>query len=376
MQAGFAENAGATLALDSTEYNLALSEVVKNAGTAAFYQNLAALLARLTGCRDHLVMRYTSFGKPVFLVNEAMDDESVQLYLDTLYGLDPLRKLTRTTRQPCVVSLRSLGEGAPADERYMLELFNSAFIFDELAILLPAPGGVLIAVCCERRSVRFRRKDRAIIEKILPVVAALHKLHVDRSFALACARGDGEVAGGQTAFLILDQFGRRVHESAQWRRLELTAAQLDDVLQMASRQAQGQAALGEDHIAHWEGLAADFPLAPDGKILTIERQGAGSLHFTLEDGLETFRVRWSLTDRETDIVRLILVGYPNAHIARKLGISAGTVRNHRHRLYYKLDITTERELFSMFLSQIIGRETAAASEIVAAAAVERGEVTA
>lgn len=376
MEMGYAENAGARLALDSTEYNLALSEVVRNAGTTGFYQNLAALLARLTGCKDHLVMRYTPFGKPSFLVNEAMDDDSVELYLESLFALDPLRKLTRKTRQPRVVSLRSLDAGAPADERYMVELFKSAFIFDELAILLPAPGGVSIAVCCERRSVRFRRTDRGIIEKILPVVASLHKLHVDRAFALASARGDSEVAGGQNAFLILDQFGRVVHESSYWQQLELSMEQHQRLLNSVLGNSEGEVALLDDFVAHWEGLAADFPLAPAGKILTIEHRGAGALQLTLEDGLETFRDRWNLTERETDIVRLILVGYPNAHIARDLGIGAGTVRNHRHRLYYKLDITTERELFSMFLSQIIGREIAAPKPSLERQVADHGEVLA
>jgi DNA-binding NarL/FixJ family response regulator len=36
-----------------------------------------------------------------------------------------------------------------------------------------------------------------------------------------------------------------------------------------------------------------------------------------------------------------------------MGLSVGTIRNHKHRLYYKLDITTERELFCMFFEQII-----------------------
>ena len=208
-------------------------------------------------------MRYTPFGKPSFLVNEAMDDDSVQLYLESLFALDPLRKLTRKTRQPRVVSLRSLDAGAPADERYMVELFKSAFIFDELAILLPAPGGVSIAVCCERRSVRFRRTDRGIIEKILPVVASLHKLHVDRAFALASARGDSEVAGGQNAFLILDQFGRVVHESSYWRQLELSGEQHQRLLNSVLGNSEGEVALLDDFVAHWEGLAADFlPLRP------------------------------------------------------------------------------------------------------------------
>lgn len=58
---------------------------------------------------------------------------------------------------------------------------------------------------------------------------------------------------------------------------------------------------------------------------------------------------WSeLTPRELQLVRLILAGHPTAAIAEKLGIAVGTAKNHRRRIYEKLDITTERELFLQF----------------------------
>lgn len=59
-----------------------------------------------------------------------------------------------------------------------------------------------------------------------------------------------------------------------------------------------------------------------------------------------------LTPRERQIVELVLVGCDNSFIARNLGVSVGTVRNHRKRLYVKLDITAERELFSLFLGHL------------------------
>ena len=59
-----------------------------------------------------------------------------------------------------------------------------------------------------------------------------------------------------------------------------------------------------------------------------------------------------LTRREREIVRFILGGFHNDAIAAKLGIGSGTVRNHRKRLYGKLDITNERELFSLFLAYL------------------------
>lgn len=55
-----------------------------------------------------------------------------------------------------------------------------------------------------------------------------------------------------------------------------------------------------------------------------------------------------LSSRERDLVELILAGHPTAVIADKLGITVGTTKNHRRRIYDKLDITTERELFLQF----------------------------
>lgn len=56
----------------------------------------------------------------------------------------------------------------------------------------------------------------------------------------------------------------------------------------------------------------------------------------------------ALSSRERELVQLILAGHPNATIARRLSIAVGTVKNHRLRIYEKLDITTERELFLQF----------------------------
>jgi DNA-binding CsgD family transcriptional regulator len=55
-----------------------------------------------------------------------------------------------------------------------------------------------------------------------------------------------------------------------------------------------------------------------------------------------------LSARERELATLILAGHPSATIAERLGITPGTVKNHRRRIYAKLDITTERELFLQF----------------------------
>lgn len=59
-----------------------------------------------------------------------------------------------------------------------------------------------------------------------------------------------------------------------------------------------------------------------------------------------------LTSREREVVAMILSGYPGSTIAERLGISAGTVKNHRRNVYQKLDITTERELFLQYIQSL------------------------
>jgi DNA-binding CsgD family transcriptional regulator len=68
-------------------------------------------------------------------------------------------------------------------------------------------------------------------------------------------------------------------------------------------------------------------------------------------------LRHELTPRERDILHLVLIGYPNAKIAERLGLSVNTVKNHKKRMYLKLDITTERELFLAFVNFLLTGRT-------------------
>ncbi len=57
----------------------------------------------------------------------------------------------------------------------------------------------------------------------------------------------------------------------------------------------------------------------------------------------------TLTEREREIVQLILIGHSSKSIALTLGISLPTVKSHRRNVYSKLDISSQAELFSLFL---------------------------
>lgn len=58
----------------------------------------------------------------------------------------------------------------------------------------------------------------------------------------------------------------------------------------------------------------------------------------------------AITPREAEITALILKGHSTLSVAANLGISDGTVKVHRKNIYRKLNISSQGELFSLFLS--------------------------
>ncbi|URK88764.1 helix-turn-helix transcriptional regulator [Rhizobium sp. RCAM05350] len=59
-----------------------------------------------------------------------------------------------------------------------------------------------------------------------------------------------------------------------------------------------------------------------------------------------------LTLQQRNIVRLILRGHSNASIGESIGISEGTVRIHRKNIYKRLAISSQAELFSIFIDHL------------------------
>ena len=61
-----------------------------------------------------------------------------------------------------------------------------------------------------------------------------------------------------------------------------------------------------------------------------------------------------LTPREVEVVGLSLRGHSSKLIAHELGISEGTVTNHKRNVYEKLGVHSQTQLFSLFLTTLTG----------------------
>lgn len=80
----------------------------------------------------------------------------------------------------------------------------------------------------------------------------------------------------------------------------------------------------------------------------LSRSETGLEPHAVDSLFETFG-RDVLTGRERDVAILILRGHSSESIGYHLGISTATVKTHRQKLYAKLNVSTQQELFSTFL---------------------------
>ncbi|MFU8776053.1 MAG: helix-turn-helix transcriptional regulator [Roseovarius sp.] len=341
-----------THAMNSTaaEYR-ALARAIAAFGTPGFYDALSEFAACSLGCSKRLVMRYSAYERPGFLFNNCMDESAVRSYASGLYRLDPLRTLSHQRPEASVVHLRTTIGPRETGHDYLEQIFRIAFIYDEIAFLLPTLGGLTIAVCCEHLSTAFDESQREHANQLLPLMVQLHQSHLQHTFMRNGTSGASDPF--VNAICVLDSKGQAIFVSDGWK----THSHIrHDTLDRARHsKACGQICLpmGDDHLIHWELLDGESQLAPHGVVFTIERRSPDRISTSFDQAVAHFCASHRFTPREAQIFRLALMGFPNSSIAKRLEISVGTVKNHRWRLYSKLDITTERELFRLFLDDVV-----------------------
>ena len=80
-------------------------------------------------------------------------------------------------------------------------------------------------------------------------------------------------------------------------------------------------------------------------------QRAPAMHTQIRDAMSHFG-SGVLSERELEVARLVLRGFSSKAMAERLKISPDTVKVHRRHLYAKLDISSQPELFSLFIQSL------------------------
>jgi len=83
----------------------------------------------------------------------------------------------------------------------------------------------------------------------------------------------------------------------------------------------------------------------------LEQTSIPNLEWQLDNALINFG-NSVLTPRESKIIHLILHGYSIKYIADKLENSIETIKHHRKNIYIKLDVSSQSELFYLFIASL------------------------
>jgi DNA-binding CsgD family transcriptional regulator len=329
-----------------------VGKVARAIGSDGFYRQLLHLLGHAIPHDMGMVMRYPRYAAPDFLHREKFPDRLAELYLTGFYRFDPFYRYWREKRRCGVVPYRM---AASADLRrgdYHRFFQRQAHIADELCLFLPNVGHSAIGLFIERSKGRFTPREIERAHAIYPAAAGLHDAHIARIFLDLRFNASKPRLHLPRATLLLDRSGRRVYADKDWQEAERKDRAIAKAIEQLPAGNGAPLFLAENRILHVEALSADFPLAPAGRMFSLETQGL-SPQPVPRAADPAAMLGAELTRRERDIVALILRGYPSSEIARKLEIGRGTVKNHRRRLYDKLDITSEREIFLLFLSALM-----------------------
>lgn len=84
---------------------------------------------------------------------------------------------------------------------------------------------------------------------------------------------------------------------------------------------------------------------------SLEKTTTPNLEWQLDNALVNFG-NSVLTPRESKILHLILHGYSIKYIAEKLANSVETIKHHRKNIYIKLDVSSQSELFYLFIASL------------------------
>ncbi|MGX8013676.1 helix-turn-helix transcriptional regulator [Mesorhizobium sp. ORM8.1] len=316
-------------------------------GDEVFYDRLLDVLGALVEGDLLSLVRYSSFGAPDLIIPREISAEVAAPYNSGLYAFDPFHHYWQAVGRPAVKSLRGL---APADLwtcGYALEFLRAACISDEIAVFLPPIGGASPTLILDRASGRFTAAELARVERVLPLLTGLHNAH------LKSIVSRGLIAhAAEKPLRLIDRSGKELAANIAWKKLVAEAGSgLSEALAAFGSTGVTQTSLPDGRLLIRSPLAADFGAAPGGLCDQVEVPALSGPVAPPDSWLEP------LTHRERQIVLLTLEGHPIAGIAKRLGVRPGTIKNHRLRLYQKLDITTERELFLTHMRYLRGAGT-------------------
>ncbi len=327
-----------------------LGSLTKHLGGAGFEQALADFMGTLLPHDLMSVARYSYTAPPVMIAYSAeMPQTIVDSYARLYREIDPYSLYWRDNPEVDIITLSELSTGRRKVDRYVREfLFNNG-IKDEIGLFLPRFAGSGLGFFYESATRRYGPRHRSLLASLYPLIANLYRAHLRTLFA--APPEDIEASPATLDIMsVTDADGAILWSTPMWTGLPAAIrAQQREAASSPHGEGSTNHRVSPSQALVSEKLSND----PHRVVWTLTQSAATEANEGMFDQ-PNLPFEEPLTPRERDIVKLILKGYPTLSIAGRLGLTRGTVKNHRRRIYGKLDITTERELFLMYIEAAIG----------------------
>jgi DNA-binding CsgD family transcriptional regulator len=289
-------------------------------GTARFEKHLADAIGGVLDYDFITMARYSVQGKPRFLIHSyTFPSHMAELYLSQFVDADPYIEHWRKAEEPGVVWLQDIAFSRKRYRTYTDVFLPQIGVRDEIGVFMPAVGRDSVAFFYNNRRRLFSPGDVLEVRRVFDVGAALYRVHIRALLGQEAAARDGSPSLGNPGRVTSDT-GATIWFTNEW-----SAQQQPDLALVAAADA------------------VRTPPLDSYRSTAVGQGGAPRPH------LRQWIARLGLTPRERDIVEAALKGQANAEIAAALHLSVGNVKNHKRRIYAKLDITSERDLLVMYI---------------------------
>lgn len=336
--------------LQDAEADLAArtARAIDRLGTGAFYDALLDILGSAAPHDLAALVRYSRAAPPDLIIPRIEPTEAMRTYYHHYYAFDPFYAHWKNGGETGVYRLRAMDAGI-GRSAYAREFLTAMAIHDEIAVFLPPIGDASPTLILDRAQGNFLAAEVARIRRMFPLLAALHRRHLSIFVTAGVDPGNSPI-GPERPLRFVDQHGLQVFATQGWTDRTAdpevaTALQTVTARGPCTVHMKGQLALRRTQ------LPPDFGPAPGGFCdeISPDRQLGSQPAPGLPPAMAA-----ALSEREQEVVLLTLKGYPVIEIARRLGLSRGTIKNYRLAIYRKLDITTERELFGEYMAALRG----------------------
>lgn len=322
------------------------ARAIDRLGTGAFYDALLDILGAAAPHDLAALVRYSRAAPPDLIIPRIEPTEAMMAYYHHFYAFDPFYAHWKNGGETGVYRLRAIDAGI-GRSRYAREFLTAMAIHDEIAVFLPPIGDASPTLILDRAKGVFTASEVARIRAMFPLLAALHRRHLSIFVTAGIDPGNSPI-GAERPLRFVDLHGLEVFATQAWADRARDPAMAEALRTVTARgpctiRLAGQMALRRTQ------LPPDFGPAPGGFCDEVSPDlQSGAAHQPAS--VLPASMAEPLSEREQEVVLLTLQGHPVIEIARKLGLSRGTVKNYRLAIYRKLDITTERELFGEYMA--------------------------